>query len=306
MEIRTIILNDLENLLNTNAQGIEFIIGQPAVTYNSLFALQRFGDPNNNEKWYEVITTEFTPVVLNGFNAAFVPQPKLRGFSSSVDLMFLIPFQSQADNLQAIEDFVAKLPARSINQNGYFINYNASFPVFNTTEVYNEEKFLQYTVNIFALAVEDSFTLNNMKVELSTSTVNSGAFVEVPILAYTPNRMRETTVVQKVGTNSVKGVAKNSAWVASLNFYLSTNNDDNGLLRNMTSKILSILEDSTVSQNEIFNLRVTYQLDPDNLNTKYITTKEVIITGVNSDFSRDDIASVTINVEEAYFSEVIM
>jgi hypothetical protein len=305
MEIRTIILNDLENLLNTNAQGIEFIIGQPAVTYNSLFALQRLGDPDNNENWYEVITTEFTPVVLNSFDAAFVPQPKLRGFSASVNLMFLIPFQSQSNNLQAIEDFVAKLPARSINEGGYFINYNASFPVFNTTEIYNEEKFLQYTVNIFALAVEDSFTLNNMKVELATSTVNGGAFVEVPILAYVPNRMRETTVVQKVGTNSVKGVAKNSAWVASLNFYLSTNSDDNGLLRNMTSKILSVLEDSTVSQNEIFTLRVTYQLDPDNLNTKYTSTKQVIITGVNSDFSRDDIASVTINVEEAY-SEVIM
>ena len=301
MEIRKLIQKDLEDLLNTNAQGIEFILGEPAVTYNSLFALQRFGDPstNPNEEWYEVITEEFLPVVVNSFDAVFISQPKIRGFSATMSISFLIPFEDQTLALAAIEGFVNKLPGRvETIDNNYYVSYNSSFPTFAETQVYNEIRFIQYNVRLGIMALQDTFSLQNIKIEISNSNLNNGEFVELPILAYVPNRMRETTVVQKINTNAVLSLAKNSAWAANIGFFLSISSDDNNELKNITAKMLQVLEDSSQEQNELYILRITYEpLD-------YVIEKNVIITGIQTNFTREDMASITIMFEEAY-SEVI-
>lgn len=306
MEIRQLILKELRDLLNTNAQGIQFRIDDPSGIYNSNFTNVRFGDPEENENWYDLISEQVVPVVVNSFDASFVPQPDVRAFSGGAQLSFLVDFEKQQDIIAAIEDFVNKLPGLTLDLfkdpiededpvfTGYNITFNGSFPVFVNTEIFDDMRYNLYRLNISILGLLESFSANNMEVYLSNEGLGTG-YVKIPFINYTPNRTRESTVVQQIGTNSVVSVAKNSVWLGTVSFFLSTNDTGNVSLQDLTRKILQILENSSLNQNDLFKLKVVYKTPVD-----YTVEKDVIITGIQSNFIRDDLASVTLQLEEAY------
>lgn len=309
MDIKNLILNDLEKQLNTNPEGIEFVIGRPAVLYNSNFAIERFGDPdrlidnpdnpgeqiNAGEEWYEVVTDEFVPVMVNSFRAGYLSQPNVKALSSDIILSFLVPFEDESVVLSVLDSFVESLPGKksddaSLIGEGYFVVYNSSIPDFVEVQLYNDIRFIQYNISLNALALENSFSLHHIKVELYNEDVAPN-YVELPVMAYTPNRMRDSTSIQEPNTSSTKSVIKNSVWTASIQFILSLRTAFNPL----TEEILKILEDSSQAQNKVFLLKTTYQL------IGYTPpVKSVVISGIQTNFSRDDIATVTLMVEEAY------
>jgi len=297
MSIKNLILQDLENELNTNAQSINFVIGRPAVLYNSNFVIERFGDPDNNseENWYEVITEDFVPVMVNSFSAGYLAQPNVRALSADMILSFLIPFETEPVVLTALNSFVDALPGKKstntpILNAGYNVVYNSTLPEFAEVVLYNDIRFIQYNISINAFALEETFSLHNIKVELYNEDV-SNDYIELPIIAYVPNRMRDSTTIQEPNTSSTKSVIKNSAWTASIQLILSLKTAFNPL----TAEILKILEDSSELQNKVFLLRVTYELS-----NYEAPIKSIIISGVQTNFTRDDIATVTLMVEEAY------
>jgi hypothetical protein len=290
MAIRDLILQDLENLLNTNAQGIDFVLGRPAVMYNANFAIERIG---NN--WYEVVTEEFVPVVVNSFSGGFLAQPDVKSIQADIVLSFLIPFENEPVVLGLINDFVESLAGRipptgsALEQSDYNVVYAANIPDFAQVQLYNDIRFIQYNVVITATAMEQTFSANHIKISLFNDTI-SNEYIELPVIAYTPGRMRNTTVIQETNTSSGKSIAKNSVWSATINTFLSLKTDKNPL----TTEILKILEDSSQIQNKVFLLKIEYTL------SDYTVIKSVIITGVQTSFVRGDISNATIMLEEAY------
>jgi len=300
MKTRQYILRDLEAEFNTNAQGIKFAFKDPAGIYNSNFTTDRFGT-GVNENWYDVITEEIVPVVISSFNAGFMSHPNIRGFSGNIQLSFLVDADDQVEIVAAMEEVINRLPGLNIDlldnddiSTGYNITLNSSFPLFVVNELYNETRYIQYNLDISVLALEQLLSANNIKLEMQSQALGTG-YVELPILNYTPNRARETTAVQKPSTNSIVSIVRNSAWLASFTFYVSLKEEGNITLKQFSQKIIEILENSTLNQNELFDLRITYK--PFN---NYTVNKTVLISNIQTTFVRDDMASITLQVEEAY------
>jgi len=302
MKIRQYILRDLEAEFNTNAQGIKFAFQDPAGIYNSNFTTSRYGS-GPTENWYELIEEGFVPVVISSFDSGFLSHPSVRGFSGTINLSFLVDFENQQNILEAIEESIDKLPGLNFNlltdapnptSTGYNITFNSTFPSLVNNQIFNELRYIQYNCDISVLATKDSLSGNNIKIEMQTDSV-SEAYIELPVLIYAPNRARQTTPVQRPLTNSTVSVAKNSAWLGSVTFYASTQTTGGVSLQPFLTKIITMLENSTQAQNELFKLKITYP----SLNDIFFV-KDVIISNISTSFVRDDMSTITLQLEEAY------
>jgi hypothetical protein len=294
MAVKENILQNLEAKFNANPEGIKFVFGRPAVLYDSKFVLERFGDPDTypEENWYEVVTNEFVPVAVADFDAGFISQPDVRAFSAAISLNLFVDFEQERDILPAIENICESLIGiTELLPDGYQATYVASVPRFSIVEVYNDVRFIQYRVDITVLAMQDAFSLANVQIALALPSAPN-TFVNLPVLAYSANRGRDTTVVQRPNTNTAKVLVKNSVWAGTIRFFLSTKTAPN--LKSITEEMIRIIDDNTKNQNAIFNLRLTYPF------IDYTITKPVLITNLQLDVSREEITSIQIAVEEAY------
>lgn len=97
--------------LNQNSQNVLFSLGQLGQTNSSTFAIKRFGDSDINpeENWYEVITEEFVPVVVNNFDAVYLFDNQFNRQTFSARFSFLIKFEEQDDVLNAINTYVESI-----------------------------------------------------------------------------------------------------------------------------------------------------------------------------------------------------
>lgn len=307
MQIKNNILLDLENLFNANAQGIKFVIGRPAVLYDSQLVLERFGEPdrliddpdnpgqqiNAGEEWYEVITQDFVPIAVADFNAGFISQPDVRAFSAGIALNFFVNFEKEDEILAAMHEIVDTLPgARRSLADNYVITYSGvTLPRFSTIEVYNDIRFIQYRVDLNILALQDTFSLNDVNISLALPSAPN-TFIKLPVMVYSSNKGRDTTVVQQPNTNTAKVLVKNSIWTATIRFFLSLKTSPN--LKSITEEIIKIVDDNSKNQNAVFNLRIEYPF------INYTVTKSVLITNLQLDISREELTSIQIAVEEAY------
>jgi hypothetical protein len=294
MQVKENILRDIEALFNTNPEGIKFVLGRPAVLYDSSFVLERFGDPDTdpNENWYDVITQDFVAVAVNNFDAGFISQPDVRAFNANITLNFFVSFEDEKKIIKAMEGVIEGLPGLQRNlDDGYRITYSASLPRPGVVDIYNDVRFIQYGVDLTLIAMQDVFSLSDVKVELALPTAPN-TFIELPALAFSSVRGRDTTVIQKPNSNTTKSLIKNSIWTGTLRFFLSTKTSPN--LKALSEEMIKIVEDNNRNQNAIFNLKITYN------SFDYSITKPVVITSVQLDITREEVTSVGITVEEAY------
>jgi hypothetical protein len=294
MQVKENILRDIEALFNTNPEGIKFVLGRPAVLYDSSFVLERFGDPDTdpNENWYDVITEDFVAIALTNFDAGFISQPQVRAFSANITLNFFVNFEIEYPIIQAMENVIESLPGlQRTLPDGYRVTYSAALPRAGVVETYNDMRFIQYGVDLTLIAMEDLFSLTDVKVEIALPTAPN-TFIELPVLGFSAVRGRDTTVIQRPNTNTGKSLIKNSVWTASLQFFLSTKTTPN--LKIVTEEMIKIIEDNNKNQNAIFNLKTTYN------SINYTVVKPVIVTAIQLDMTREEATSIGITVEEAY------
>jgi hypothetical protein len=105
------IQNLIMTQLNQNSQNVLFSLGQLGQTNSSTFAIERFGDSDINpeENWYEVITEEFVPVVVNNFDAVYLFDNQFNRQTFSTRFSFLIKFEEQNDVLNAVNTYIENI-----------------------------------------------------------------------------------------------------------------------------------------------------------------------------------------------------
>jgi hypothetical protein len=297
MDLRQLIIDDIQQLLDENTYNVNFIIGKPAELRNSKFAIQTQGN-----EWYEITAEEFVPVSVNELDGAFLAQANLRATELLGDISFLVPFEKQDNVIEAVYEFINKMPGR--NQiltaldeqeqavNTYSATYSIGVPKFIDTNYINDIRFVEYNFTINVLLMENAFSVNDIVVSLQTSLIGQN-YIELPLISYSPMRMRQTQTLTVDNTNY--SVVRNSTWAASVIFFLSTKVGD---LQNLSKLLIRMIEDNTIDQNTKVNIRIVYK--PFNLEIN----KEVLITQLQPVMDKTNAASISITVEEAY-NEVI-
>jgi hypothetical protein len=299
MNIRDLIIQDISTVLNANAQGIQFVVGKPAITNSSKFSIEvpRTAD----QPWYVTNFEEYIPVAVNTLDGAYVPQQALTALNLAGDFSFLVPFDKQDEVIEILFDLVEAFPGRVVSLDGYRVSYSVGVPQFVDVFIINERKHIEYNVPINVIASKNAFTAHDVKVYL-TMPDETPWEVEVPLIAYAPTKNTDTITIQTKNDNRATSLIKNTVWTATLNMFLTNAAEQGRGTTAMSLELLKLLESDTIAQNTVFGLRVVYPFADGESN--YEETKQIIITNIQPTFTKDSLASMAIVVEEVY-DEVI-
>lgn len=308
MNIKQLIINDLSTLLNDNVipgttDSLQFIVGKPSVTNSSKFSIEV---PRTAEQpWYVTNFEEYIPVAVNSLNGSYLPQTAFTALTLDGDMSFLVPFEfvvngntyGQDEVLEILFELIETLPGRVVSLGGYRVSYSIGVPDYEDSLVINDRKYVVYNLQFSTIVSKNSFTAHDVKVYL-TFPDETPWEVEVPLIAYTPVKSRDTITVQTQGDNTATSIVKNTVWTASIGMFLTNAAEEGNGTTAMTYELLQMLEKNNSAQNKELGLRVVYPVN------SYEESKQVIITNLQPTFTKDSLASMTITVEEVY-SEVI-
>jgi hypothetical protein len=299
MNIRDLIIQDISTVLNANAQGIQFVVGKPAITNSSKFSIEVPRTPE--QPWYITNFEQYIPVSVNTLNGAYLPQQALKALNLDGDFSFLIPFDRQDDVLEILFDLVEEFPGRVVSLDGYRVSYSVGVPQFVDVLILNERKHIEYNIPISVIASKNAFTAHDVKVYL-TFPDQTPWEVEVPLIAYAPVKNADTVTVQTKNDNRATSLIKNTVWTATIGLFLTNAVEVGKGTTAMSLELLKLLESDLIAQNTVLGLRVVYPFPVGQ--SFYQETKQVVITNIQPTFTKDSLASMTIVVEEVY-DEVI-
>lgn len=299
MNIRDLIIQDIGTVLNANAQGIQFIVGKPAVTNSSKFSIEVPRTPE--QPWYVTNFEEYIPVAVNTLDGSYLPQQVLKALNLSGDFSFLVPFDRQDEVLEVLFDIVEQFPGRVVSLDGYRVSYSVGVPQFIDVLIINDKKHIEYNIPISVIASKNAFTAHDVRVYL-TFPDETPWEVEVPLIAYAPVKSTDTITVQTRNDNRATSLIKNTIWTATIGFFLTNASEEDKGTTAMSLELLKLLESDLIAQNTVLGLRVVYPFPVGQ--TSYQETKQVVITNIQPTFTKDSLASITIVVEEVY-DEVI-
>jgi DNA polymerase IIIc chi subunit len=296
MNIRELIIQDINTVLNNNPEGIQFVVGKPALTANSKFSIEVPRTPE--QPWYVSNFEEYIPVAVNSLDGSYLPQQAFTALTLVGDISFLIPFDRQDNVLSTLFDVVEDFPGRVVSLDGYRVSYTIGVPKFIDLVIINDRKHIEYNIEISVIASKNAFTAHDIQVYL---TLPDELEVELPLIAYAPVKTTDTVTIQTPDNNRATSFVKNTVWTASIAFFLTNGADEEEQEYDTTIlslEMLQLLESDTIEQNIVYGLRVKYPFGT------YEETKQVVITNLQPNFTKDSIASMTIVVEEVY-DEVI-
>ena len=274
--------------LNTNTQGVKFVLGKLGQTKNSKFTIETYGTAVGNQlgpKFYELISEEFVPVAVNNFDAVYLFDNQFKRRTYVGKFSFLIDEQKQDAALEAIDDFIEDLVGKNDIIGNFSLFFEPQDVRFIRVVELNDIKFLEFELSLTIQVAENAIFGSEMGFEfkLNSKTNYSG----LRIITYVPVRSNQTVPVQKIGTNSSKSVVQASSWSATLEFQATI--ETGGVVRDLIEQ----LEDSTTSMNQLYDLRVTNPIT----NKSY--TKTVVVSSITTPIQRGNVITMTITVEEA-------
>lgn len=274
--------------LNTNTQGVKFVLGKLGQTKNSKFTIETYGTSVGNElgpMFYELVTEEFVPVVVNNFDAVYSFDNQFNRRSYVAKFSFLIDEQKQDPALEAIDAFIEGLIGDTRTVNGFSFFYQPRDLQFVNVLILNDIKFLEFEMGLTISTTEGGLFGSGFTVELKEDAASE--FSTLDMVTYLPVRSNSTASFQQTGANSTKSLVQASSWAATMEFYARLNNT--GVLQNLIEQ----LEDSTTPMNQLYNFRVTNPIT----NKSY--TKTVVVTSISLPIQKAEIVRVTITMEEA-------
>jgi hypothetical protein len=244
---------------------------------------------------------EYIPVAVNSLDGSYLPQQAFTALTLVGDISFLIPFDRQDNVLSTLFDVVEDFPGRVVSLDGYRVSYTIGVPKFIDLVVINDRKHIEYNIEISVIASKHSFTAHDIQVYLTLPDEEDPLEVQLPLIAYAPVKTTDTITIQTRDDNRATSFVKNTVWTASIVFFLTNGVDEEEEeydTTTMSLELLKLLESDTIPQNTVYGLRVKYPFGT------YEETKQVVITNLQPNFTKDSIASMTIVVEEVY-NEVI-
>lgn len=285
------IQNLIMTQLNQNSQNVLFSLGQLGQTNSSTFAIERFGDSDINpeENWYEVITEEFVPVVVNNFDAVYLFDNQFERQTFLTKFSFLIKFEEQDVILEAINDYIKSIVGTTaVVDTHYNIFYQPEDIRFVNTLILNDIKFLEFELPMTIQAANKAKF--GVSVEVGLKLPADENYTDLNITTYAPARVNQTVAVQYVGTNSSGSIVQGSTWSATVEFYIRTDSYYNS---QVIQSLISQLENSTSPMNSKYNLRVYNPIT----NQSYI--KNVLVTSIAMPVQRQNVLTMIISLEEA-------
>lgn len=284
------IQNLIMQQLNQNNQNVLFKLGKLGQTNASTFVIERFGDPDQNEDWYEVITEEFVPVVVNNFDAVYLFDNQFNRQTFLTRFSFLVKFEEQDDVLTAINNYIAAIVGTTdtVPTTTYNLFYQPEDIRFITTLVLNDIKFLEFELPMTIQVAQQAEFGASMEIGLKLTADEE--YTPLNIINYVPARATQTVPVQYVGSNSSKSIIQGTSWNATLEFYLRSSSYYNSQVVN---SLIGQLENSNQAMNTLYDLRVYNPIS----NQYYI--KRVIVSSITMPVQRQNIITMTITLEEA-------
>jgi hypothetical protein len=282
------IQNLIMQQLNQNSQNVLFKLGKLGQTNASTFVIERYGT-GPNENWYDVITEEFVPVVVNNFDAVYLFDNQFERQTFLTKFSFLVKFEHQDDVLEAIDNYIKSIVGTTaVVDTNYNIFYQPEDIRFINTLVLNDIKFLEFELPMTIQAANKAKFGASVEVGLKLPADEN--YTDLNITTYAPARVNQTVAVQYVGTNSSGSIVQGSTWSATVEFYIRTDSYYNS---QVIQSLISQLENSTSPMNSKYNLRVYNPIT----NQSYI--KNVLVTSIAMPVQRQNVLTMTISLEEA-------
>lgn len=276
--------------LNTNTQGVKFVLGKLGQTKNSKFTIETYGTSVGNElgpMFYELVTEEFVPVVVNNFDAVYSFDNQFNRRSYVAKFSFLIDEQKQDPALEAIDAFIEGLVGNVTKLNNFSLFFQPQDLKFVETLVLNDIKFLEFEMNLTIRLAETSEFGSSLN--LSLKLPQQLTYTNLNLISYTPVRVNQTVPVQYVGSNSTRSISQASSWSATVSFYIRTDTDSSTVLNSLITQ----LENSSQEMNTLYNLRVYNPI------TEITYDKTVIVSSITMPVQIEGIMTMNIVLEEA-------
>lgn len=284
------IQNLIMQQLNDNNDNVVFKLGKLGQTNASTFVIERFGDPDQNEDWYEVITEEFVPVVVNNFDAVYLFDNQFNRQTFLTRFSFLVKFEEQDDVLAVINDYIASIvgTTETIPTTNYNLFYQPEDIRFVTTLVLNDIKFLEFELPMTIQLAQQAEFGASLNVEMKLP--DDEEYTKLNIVNYVPARVTQTVPVQYVGSNSSRSIIQGSTWNATLEFYLRSSSFYDSQIVN---SLIDQLENSEKAMNTLYNFKVYNPIS----GQSYL--KNVLVSSITMPVQRQNIITMTITLEEA-------
>jgi hypothetical protein len=288
MDIKQSILTFLVNRLNDNDLDIQFVLGKLGQTQNSTFTIQRFGT-QPGEKWYEVITESFVPVVANTFDSVYLFDDQFKQETIVGRFSFLVRQEEQETIVPVIDEFISGLIGlTTVLDNTYNIFCEPQGLEFVQTIVLNDIKFLEFELPFTIRTAEYAAFGKDFNIYIKEQDAEDYAYLN--IISYDVARVQQTSPVQLVNTNRTKSVIQSSSWSAAVRFFVRKQEYYES---DAINSIIELTEGINTPNNKVYTFKIYNPFT----NTSY--EKDVVISSASMMVRNAELATITISMEEA-------